>query len=98
MFLDVFEHLLGFHDHFVIGPILYRQLLGKQIEISLAEKLVERPIHQSAIGRTGEGKTPCEIFAKNVDWQMFHEQGVQRFGLPQRLLGPFTLRLFVLGR
>ena len=87
MLLNVVQQLTGRDDPLVVTPVLCGELLGKQIEVGLADQRLERLPQFAAVLRIGKDELPVRVLLKNIQWQAFDERMIERFGMPQRLFG-----------
>ncbi len=97
--LDIFEQLAGRGHPNVVLAVFFRQLAGIEIEVRLAEDLLGRLAEQLAERLAGEGESPLEVLAENLDGEVLDEGRIKGLGIADFLFRPAALglRRFQLG-
>ena len=84
MFFDVLEHFAGLDDFPVVPAVFLGQLGRMNVEIGLAQELLERPAHELAETLVGEDEPPLEVLAEDVARQAFDQRVIECFRFAQR--------------
>ena len=70
---DGFEQFAGLHDVQVIVPVFLGQLCRVEIVVGLADQIAQRSAHEFREGTIPKSEPSIQIFAQDVDGQVFHE-------------------------
>ena len=82
--LDHVEHLPALDDPAIVAAVLLGQLAGIEIEIGLAQDLLEAPAQLRAEPLVGEGEPAVEILAQDHLGQRLDQRVIEDLGLAER--------------
>ena len=86
MFLDDLVGLAGFHDAEVILLVLLRQFLREEIEIGLADDVLQLQLEMPAVLLVGKSEPALDVPAKHILRHRLDQRMVQGFRVPHALL------------
>ena len=92
MFLDRLVRLAGLHHPPVVALVLLRQLAREEVEVRLADNLLQGPAQDLAELLVGEGEASLEVLAQDILRQRLDQRMVERLRIAQVLLRLPALR------